>query len=223
MASLAVVIAVPLMSAPATANNNFMGALKGSPPMSPPFINSPNSYDISSQPATVVFTTKVENVTNHEVTVTLDIDVHHVMTYYGRNVADGEPGQAGITFKRGDWRHTHDEPYGSERDRTITIEPNGTRMVTFDTVVTKCGYFQVDIGKHFDNGSYENLSTGFVRVLGCKTSGGGGTPGGTGGVSGATAGIPLANTGAPIGGGLMGLILVLAGALGLRFRRLLTF
>jgi hypothetical protein len=72
---------------------------------------------------------------------------------------------------------------------------------------------------------HENLSTGFARILGCKTTSGGGTggTGGTGGVSGATATSPhgevLAATGFPVGSGLVGALMVLIGGLGLRIRR----
>jgi uncharacterized membrane protein YgcG len=216
-----------------------LGELKGTPPMSPPFINSPGSYDISSGPVTVVFTTQVENLTNHVVTETVDFNVHHVMTYYGQDVSDGQPGKPGITFKKGDAPNTTQVVYGTPFERTLTVDPKGSapQLVTFSTVITQCGYFQFDIGKHMSNHQHNNLSTGFARVLGCKTSGGGGGgggtggggtggsggAGGTGGVSGATGsggqGEVLAATGLPVGGGLLGAALMLIGGLGLRFRR----
>jgi len=214
---------------PVAASNDFLGVLKGSDPMSPPFINSPASYDISSQPATVVFTTQVENLTNQVVTVTVDINVHHILTYYGRNVADGEPGKAGITFKPGDADNTTQVTYGTPFQRQLTVQPKGAapQLVTFSTVMTTCGYFQFDIGKHFAAGGHENLSSGFARILGCTPSGGGGGGGGGGvggggaggGVLASTAGVPLAKTGLPVAGGLAGIIMALIGALGLRIRR----
>ena len=229
LAGVASLLIVPWVVAPVSAGG-FLGELKGTPPMSPPFINSPGSYDIGSGPVTVVFTTQVENLTNHVVSVMVDINVHQVMTYYGQNVADGQPGKPGITFKPGDAPNTTQVVYGTPFQRLLTVQPKGAppQLVTFSTVMTKCGYFQFDIGKHMSNHQHDNLSTGFARVLGCKTTtggGGGGTggAGGTGGVSGSTAGGPqgevLAATGFPVAGGLLGALMVLIGGLGMRIRR----
>ena len=85
-------LVVPLMVAPVSAATIFLGVLTGTPPLSPPFVSSPHYYNISSGPVTVVFTTQVENLTNHKVSVMVDINVNRVMTYYGQNVADGQPG-----------------------------------------------------------------------------------------------------------------------------------
>jgi hypothetical protein len=226
--AVAALTAVSLVAVPASANPHFMGELKSSPPLSPPFITSPAFYDISSHPQTVEFTTKVENLTDHVVTVTVVAGVHHILTYYGQNVADGQPGQPGITFKGSD-ANNHaftEENYGTPFKMTITVQPKGAspQMVTFKTVMTTCGYFQFDIGKH-DHGIHQNLAAGYARVLGCNTSSGGGTGGNggaggaTGGVSAASAGLPLANTGEPIASGLLGLFMLVLGGLGLRFRR----
>jgi hypothetical protein len=222
MTGLLALLGAQFVALPASANDNFMGELKASRPLSPPFINSPASYDISSHPATVVFTTKVENLTDHVVTVTVSAGAHHVLTYYGRNVADGEPGKPGITFKRGDPPNTTQVIYGTPTLMTLTVQPKGAppQLVTFSTVMTMCGYFQFDIGKHFKNGTHVNLSGGFARVLGCSHStGGGGGTGGSGGVLASTAGLPLAKTGLPVVGGLAGIVMALIGALGLRIRR----
>jgi hypothetical protein len=203
-----------------------MGVLKGSKPLSPPFVYSPASVDISSGPATVVFTSMVENKTDHVVTVTLDINVNHILTYYGRDVRDGEPGKPGITFKKGDAPNTKQVTYGTPFQRTITVQPKGAAplMLSFSTVMRECGYFQFDIGKHFANHTHNTLSSGVARILGCKSQGGGGGGGtgggGTGGVSGSSAtGLVLANTGIPVAGGLVGIIMALIGGLGLRIRQ----
>lgn len=233
LAGLPIVLVTLWMVLPASASGDFLGVLKGSPPLSPPFVNSPASYDISSNPATVVFTTKVENLTNQVVTVTLDINVHHIITYYGRNVADGEPGKPGITFKTGDVPNTTQATYGTPFQKTIVVQPKGAapQLVSFSTVMTSCGYFQFDIGKHHvPGGGHDTLSSGFARVLGCTSGGGGGggVGGGTagggagGGVLGATAttGVVLANTGLPsTAAGLLGSIVMLIGGLGLCLRR----
>lgn len=210
---------VPWMVAPVSADGDFMGVLKATPPMSPPFTNSPLTTNINSGPVTVVFTTSVENLTDHVVSVLVDINVHHVMTYYGQNVADGQPGKPGITFKAGDVPNTTQKTYGTPFQRLLTVQPKGApaQIVSFSTVMTMPGFFQFDIGKHFANGQHENLSTGFARVLSVKT-----TTGGTGGVSGSSAagnGEVLAATGIPAAGGLLGGLMILIGGLGMRIRR----
>lgn len=234
LAGLPIVLVSLWMVLPASASSDFLGVLKGSPPLSP-FVSSPASYDISSKPATVIFTTQVENLTNSVVTVTVDINVNHIITYYGRNVADGEPGKPGITFKGSDVANTTQETYGTPFQRTIVVQPKGAapQLVSFSTVMTTCGYFQFDIGKHHvPGGGHDTLSFGFARVLGCTSGGGGGGVGGggggtvgggtSGGVSGATApvGEVLANTGLPsTAAGLLGSILMLIAGLGLCVRR----
>lgn len=221
LAGVAALLIVPWVVAPVSADGDFLGVLKGTSPMSPPFINSPGAYDISSDPVTIIFTTKVENLTDHVVSVVVDINVHHITTYYGQNVADGLPGKPGITFKSGDAPNTTQVTYGTPFQRTLTVQPKGSapQLVTFSTLMTKCGFFQFDIGKHMSNHQHDNLSTGFARILGCKTA----TGGGTGGVSGATAtsaqGEVLAATGFPVGGGLVGVLMALLGGLGVRIRR----
>jgi hypothetical protein len=219
LAGVAALLIVPWLVAPVSADGDFLGVLTSSPPLSPPFINSPASYDISSRPVTVVFTTRVENLTDHVVSVTVDVGVHHLLTYYGRNVADGEPGKPGITFKGTDPPNLTEETYGTPFKMQLTVQPKGAapQLVTFRTVMTGCGYFQFDIGKHV-NGIHDNLAAGYARVLGCKTS-----TGGTGGVGGSSATSPhgevLAATGIPVAGGLLGALMVLIGGLGMRIRR----
>ena len=211
-------LVVPLMVAPVSAKT-FLGVLTGTPPLSPPFVSSPHYYNISSGPVTVVFTTQVENLTNHKVSVVVDINVNRVMTYYGQNVADGQPGKAGITFKAGDVANTQQVTYGTPFQRLLTVAPEGAppQLVSFSTVMRQCGYFQFDIGKHMANGQHDNLSAGFARVLGCNGTGG---IGGTGGVSGASAtGEVLADTGFPAAGAPIGALMVLIGGLGRWIRR----
>lgn len=219
LAGLVALFIVPWIAAPVSADGNYLGVLKATPPLSPPFINSPASYDISSHPVTVVFSIRVENLTQHIVTVTVDVGVHHILTYYGRNIADGEPGKAGTIIKAVGPPNLTEETYGTPFKMQFTVEPRGAppQLVTFKTVVKRCGYFQFDMGKH-ENGVQANLAVGYARVLGCKAVGGG-----TGGVGAASATGPhgevLAGTGIPVAGGLLGALMVLVGGLGMRFRR----
>lgn len=258
LAGAAALIVVPWAVAPAAASSGiFQGKVTASPPMSPPFISSPTAIDISQGPVTVVFTTKIENLTDQVISGTVDIGVAQILTYNGRNVTDGDQGKPGITFGPSDAANTTQVRYAAPRQLTLTLQPKGAAplVVSFSTVMTTCGYFQFDMGKRNPGGAYSGLTSGFARVTGCSTGSSGtppptnptpapsptppptgGTTGGTvpptGGVSGASAsssphggvlaasaGVPLANTGLPIEGGLAGAIMVLIGALGLRYRR----
>ena len=80
----------------AAGNPDFEGILSAAPPTG--FMSSPASYDISGGPVTVDFNVAVKNLTGQAHTVALNFSAHHILTYNGTNVADGQPGQAGITF-----------------------------------------------------------------------------------------------------------------------------
>src|SRR5260370_20055685 len=97
----------------------FLGILSGSKPASPPFVVSPNSMTIGPGGAKVAFAIKVTNLTTSPQTVTLTFGVHHVLTYYGLNVMDGQPGQPGITFKPGDYLHTKQQVISTPPEETF--------------------------------------------------------------------------------------------------------
>jgi hypothetical protein len=150
----------------------FRGILSGSRPVTPPFVVSPNFMTVGSGGATITFTTIVTNLTTSPQTVPLTFGVHHVLTYYGLNVANGQPGQAGITFKPGDAPNTTQQLVGTEQVETVTFPPAaaGPTTLTFQQTVNVCGYFQVDVGQHKTATQPQaNLSAGFTRVLGCQT------------------------------------------------------
>ena len=61
-------------------------------------MSSPDAYDISGGPVTVDFDIVATNITNSAHTIALNFSAHHILTYNGVNVSDGQPGQPGITF-----------------------------------------------------------------------------------------------------------------------------
>jgi hypothetical protein len=165
---VAVVGAVTIAVVPADASV-FLGILSAGKPASPPFVFSPSYMTIGSTGAPITFTISVKNLTSVPQTVTLNFNVHHILTYYGLNVADGQPGQAGITFVKGDAPNTTQQLIGTPQLVTVTFPPagEGPTTLTFQQTVKICGYFQVDVGQHF-NHTHANLSSGFTRVLGCQ-------------------------------------------------------
>src|SRR4029077_19634287 len=164
---IAVIGAVATAVAPAYAGV-FRGILSGSRPATPPFVVSPNFMTVGSP---ITFTTIVTNLTTSPQTVTLTFGVHHVLTYYGLSVADGQPGLPGITFKPNDSDHTTQQLVGTPQVETLTFPPAaaGPTTLTFQQTVNVCGYFQVDVGQHKTATQPQaNLSAGFTRVLGCQ-------------------------------------------------------
>lgn len=157
-------------SIPVAANPNYLGLLAAGKPASPPFVFSPNFYTMGAGSVNIVFRISVTNLTNVPQTLELNFNVHHVLTYYGLDVHDGQPGQPGITFVKGDAPNTVQEAVGSPQKFTITFPPAGSTPTTlvFSQRVSQCGYFQVDVGQHKGlNRIAQNLSSGWTRVLGC--------------------------------------------------------
>jgi hypothetical protein len=229
-------------------NPNFEGILSAAQPTG--FMSSPDAYDASSGPVTVDFDVAVSNLTTSSQTVALNFSAHHILTYDGVDVSDGQPGQPGITFN-GPAGTTQELMPGTQAF-TDTWAPSGSLNLALTYAFAACGYYQIDVWAPVVGGAGSRaratLASGFIRVLGCEASP---TPtptvtptatptatptptsSPTGGVGGATAtptpvggvqGITSPGTGA--GGGLisLGVVLLIAGAgmlvVGVRGRRI---
>ena len=227
-------VAAALLTSQAVAaggNPSFEGILSAPSPTG--FMSSPNSYDISGGPVTVDFDVVATNLTNHSQTIALNFSAHHILTYNGMNVSDGQPGQPGITFN-GPTGTTQALIPGTQKF-SDTWSPKGTQTISLTYSFDACGYYQLDVWAPVKGASRDRatLASGFIRVLGCNaapaptpspTGGvGGATPTPTGGVGGATAtptptggvqGITTStpSTGAGSGWLTLGAALVLAGA-----------
>ena len=156
----------------ARGNPDFEGIIAAASPTG--FMSSPNAYDISSGPVTVHFDVIATNLTADPHTIGLNFSAHHILTYNGVNVADGQPGQPGITFT-GPAGTTQALMPGSQAF-TETWGPNATVSISRTYVFDTCGYFQLDMWAPFQQGGGRNratLASGFIRVLGCE---GGPTP-----------------------------------------------
>jgi len=166
-AALATVASLAVNVTGADANTDYMGVVSAGKPDAPPFVFSPNFMALSGGPATITFTIHIKNKTASPQTLTLLFGVHHIVTYYGTDVSDGQPGQPGITFKKGDSQHTTQVLAAPSQTRTVTVPAGSNPLtVTFTQSVSSCGYYQVDVGRHHRR-THENLSSGFTRVLGC--------------------------------------------------------
>lgn len=227
---------MPATPAVAAGNPSFDGILAAKSPTGFPV--SPQFAQLGAGGVTLDFNVSVRNLTSQSQTVALNFSVHHILTYNGKNVADGQPGQPGISFS-GPQGTTQTLLAGTKTfSTTFAAQQQLTLHRTFS--IDSCGYFQVDLWapeQHPTAGARhrETLASGFTRVLGCKTTpipkptptpGGGGlggatptpTPGGgsgtsplTGGTLAAVVGTP--STGAALVGGTLGLgsLLVIVG------------
>jgi hypothetical protein len=208
-------------------NPNFEGLLSAPSPTG--FMSSPASYDISGGPATVDFDVVATNLTNSSHTIALNFSAHHILTYNGVNVSDGQPGQPGITFN-GPTGTTQTLIAGTQHF-SDTWSPKGTETLSLTYTFDACGYYQLDVWAPFEGATRDRatLASGFIRVLGCDgsptptptvtptptpspTGGVGGatpTPSPTSGVQGITTSTP--STGAGSGFLTLGAVLLFAG------------
>jgi hypothetical protein len=232
-------------TAMAGGNPDFEGILSAAQPTG--FMSSPDAYDISSGPVTVDFDVVAKNITGATQTVALNFSAHHILTYNGMDVSDGQPGQPGITFS-GPGGTTQALMPGSQAF-SQTWAPNGSQTLSLTYSFDACGYYQLDVWAPFgDSGrGRATLASGFIRVLGCEgsptptptptatpTATPTSTPTPSGGVGGATAtptpdssvqGITSTpDSGAGSGWLTIGAVLVIAGAgmlvVGVRGRRI---
>jgi hypothetical protein len=214
-------------------NPNFEGILSAASPTG--FMTSPDAYDISGGATTVDFNIVATNLTDQTQTVALNFSAHHILTYNGADVADGQPGLPGITFSGP--AGTVQALVAGTQSFSDTWGPNGSRNLSLSYAFDACGYYQLDVWAPWKGGSRDRatLASGFIRVLGCvpaptptpSPSGGVGgatpTPTPSGGVGGATStptpsggvqGITTPSTGSGSGGGwlTLGTALLIAGA-----------
>jgi hypothetical protein len=156
----------------ARGNPDFEGIISADAPTG--FMSSPDAYDVSGGPATVDFNVSATNLTSKTQSIGLNFSAHHILTYNGVDVSDGQPGQPGITFS-GPAGTTQALMPGSQAF-TVTWGPNATVAIARTYAFDACGYYQIDMWAPFKQGGGRNratLASGFIRVLGCE---GGPTP-----------------------------------------------
>jgi hypothetical protein len=152
-------------TAVAGGNPHFEGIISAAPPTG--FMSSPNAYDISGGPVTVNFDDVATNLTSDTQTVGLNFSAHHIITYNGVNVADGQPGQPGITFTGP--AGTVQQLVPGAQAFTETWDPNATDTLTLTYMFDTCGYYQLDVWAAYAPAADHRatLASGFIRILGC--------------------------------------------------------
>jgi LPXTG-motif cell wall-anchored protein len=154
--------------ADAAGNPNFEGILSAAPPSG--FTSSPASYTLSNGTATVNFDVVVKNLTQTSQTVGLHFSADHILTDNGVNVADGQPGQAGITFS-GPTGTTQALVAGT-KSFNWSWDANETETIELQYTFNACGYYQIDLWAPYRGNAGRDratLASGFVRILGCTT------------------------------------------------------
>lgn len=168
------VFALTLVAGPVSAagNPNFDGIIAAATPTGFPV--SPQSLDVSAGPVTVHFDVLVSNLTSSSQTIALNFSADHILTYKGTNVADGQPGQPGITFN-GPAGTTQHEVAGRQSFTLTLTKSEKNHKLALGRTISTCGYYQLDVWAPERNATAprdrETLASGFIRVLGC---GGGG-------------------------------------------------
>jgi hypothetical protein len=168
----AITLGVALLTSQAAlagGNPDFEGILSAAQPTG--FMSSPDAYDISGGPVVVDFDVVVTNKTNTLQTVALNFSAHHILTYNGVDVSDGQPGQPGITFT-GPAGTTQALMPGTQ-SFTQTWEADATQTLSLTYTFDTCGYYQLDVWAPFNGGGDSErdratLASGFIRVLGCQ-------------------------------------------------------
>ncbi len=165
--------AFSLAASPALAagNPNFNGVLAASSPTG--FPTSPASLDVSSGPVSLHFDTLVTNLTSEHQNVALNFSVDHIVTLNGVNVADGQPGKPGITFK-GPAGTVQQEIAGRQ---SFTLSLNASeknQKLDLTRSMSACGYYQIDVWAPRTGPNAprhrETLASGYIRVLGCSST-----------------------------------------------------
>lgn len=149
------------------ANPDYLGILSAQPASGYPV--SPAFTDISGGPVTLTISVAVHNLTNQDQDVPMDFSVHHVLTYQGVDISDGQPGQPGISFPKGAASQTTQVAYGPRQTNTFSIPAASDGSISFQATFSTCGYFQIDFNRT-DQTNHKKvwLASGFTRVLGCQ-------------------------------------------------------
>lgn len=154
----------PLNALAGEGNSNYMGALSSTAPSG--YTPSPVSYKPG---ATLAFQFTVTNLTAEQQSMSLQLNVNHILTYRGVDVSDGQPGVSSGAVVDGQFDDTQSTQAqdSSPTFTAFTIGPNASETVNMSRHLTAaCGYYQVDVAKT-GMMSQKGLVGFEIRVLGC--------------------------------------------------------
>lgn len=154
----------------AEGNQDYLGVLASNAPTG--FTPSPSWYSLTQNQTTLTFDVQVTNLTGVTQAMNLELDLNHILTYNGVNVADGQPGVVNGAVVDGQFNPllSTQTPDPTPTIFPISIPGGNTQTLHFSRALPAagCGYFQVDVAKQGLT-SQKGLAGFEMRVLGCGT------------------------------------------------------
>jgi hypothetical protein len=154
---------------PASANEygnpDYLGIVKADPPQGFPV--SPAFLDLGKGPVSVTFSVQATNLTSSDQSTPIGFSLHHILTFKGQDVSDGQPGQPGISFPPGNVALVTEELYGARQTAPLNVPASGQGTVSFTQAISDCGYYEIDFST--PQPPYTYLAVGFTRALGCNS------------------------------------------------------
>jgi len=186
-------------------NSDYLGILSSTAPSG--YKPSPSWYDLSTGQNMVTFHFSITNKTAEQQSMTLQLNLNHIITYRGQNVSDGQPGVTNGAVVDGQFDETQSTQVQDSSPTLVpfTIAPNATEVLTMSRTIQAgaCGYYQADVAKA-GLMSQKGLVGFEIRVLGCSSATGAGpspSPVPTGGVGGTGEASPSPTPGGGTSGG----------------------
>jgi hypothetical protein len=164
-----VLVILSLGVGPASANEygnpNYLGIVKAEPPQGFPV--SPAFVDVTNGSASITFSVQATNLTSTDQSTPIQLSLHHILTFRGQDVSDGQPGQPGISFPAGNVNLVTEALYGARPTSNLNVPASGQGTVSFTESIAACGYYEIDFST--PQAPYTYLAVGFTRILGCNS------------------------------------------------------
>ncbi|MCL5257377.1 MAG: hypothetical protein M1319_06225 [Chloroflexi bacterium] len=172
-AAILLLLSIILVSSPvalaanpsAFGNGNFHG-VSSTPPEG--YLEPPTAYQVGD---TVEYRFQLTNITSQPITLELVWNVTHILRLGDQEIGDGNPEIAGSTFKA-DWQQAVPQLLVHSEPGIISLQPGESKDFSFSWQASECGYFQLDLGQDITGGGFDVLNSGYIRVLGCQSTGG---------------------------------------------------
>ena len=117
-------------------NPDYLGIVKASPPTGFPV--SPAYMDLSSGPASITFSVQASNLTTKDQATPIGFSLHHILTFRGQDVSDGQPGQPGISFPPGNVKLVTEALYGPRQTATLSVPGGGSVSAAGGSTGSSC-------------------------------------------------------------------------------------
>ena len=149
-------------------NGSYLGILSSTAPTG--YTPSPAWYSLSQGQNLLTFQFDVTNLTAVQQSMTLQLNLDHIITYNGVDVSDGQPGVINGAVIDGQEAPSTQVQDPNPTFTAFSIAPNATETLHMSRTLPagQCGYFQVDVAKQGLT-SQKGLVGFGIRILGCGT------------------------------------------------------